>query len=179
MKDGLDILISQLQDQKGKAFWQQLEAITRRREFTLIEKGIYSALGPGNPDMDHLLDAARKANYYGYTVYILPNPRGSKSADLIFEQKGIFRLYELKTITGKNSVGNRLKEAVFQSGRVILNMTVQYNPRKLAKEIKDFFTLSREIVEVLVLFRGKRISINRQAALNHTFNADFRKALTK
>lgn len=179
MKDGLDILLSRLRNQKGKAFWQLLKSITLQHEFTLIENGIYSAIGSENPDWDHLLDAARKAVNFGYTVYILPNPRGSKTADLIFERKGIYRLYELKTIIGKNSVGNRLKEAVSQSGRVILNMNVLYNPRKLAMEIKDVFTSTREIVEILVLIRGKRISVNRQTALKRSFDSDFRKALTK
>lgn len=179
MEDGLDILISRLRDQEGKPFWQKLEAITRRREFHLIENGIFSALGTEAPDLECLLDAARKVVAFGYTVYLLLNPQGVKSADFIFERKGIYRLYELKTITGQNSVGNRLKEAVSQSNRVILNIRTQYNLRKLAKEVKRFFMISGEIVEILVLIRGKQLSVNRQSADKRSFESDFRKELRK
>ena len=45
---------------------------------------------------------------HGYCVYILPNPRSCRTADFIFEKKGILGLYDLKTVHGKGSVGSQL-----------------------------------------------------------------------
>ena len=104
MEDGLDKMIAQLQLLEGAAFWQQLAAITQRREFKSFEDGIFSAIGSESPDFDQLIDAARKAVAFGYTVYILPNPKGTKSADFIFKRKRVYKLIELKTIIGIRSV---------------------------------------------------------------------------
>ena len=161
MEDGLDSMIASLHDLKGPSFWKQLATITKRREFEPFEEGIITAIGPENPDFEPLLDAARKAVAIGYTVYILPNPRGTKSADFIFRRKGVYKLFELKTIRGKNSVGNRLKDACLQSNRVLLNMTIRYNPRLLAFEIARFFENNTEIREVLIFRKGKIIQIRR------------------
>ena len=79
MEDGLDILIADLRCLKGAAFWQQLALIADRPEFKQIEENIYCAIGPQSPDFERLLDAARKAVSFGYSVYILPNPKGVKS----------------------------------------------------------------------------------------------------
>lgn len=163
MEDGLDILISRLRDQEGKPFWQRLADITRRREFHLLEDGIYSAIGQEDPDLERLLDAARKAVAFGYTVYLLPNPQGIKSADFIFERKGIYRLYELKTITGKNSVGNRLVDSSGQSDRVILHFTVRYNPRRLAEEINKYYKTNASVNEIIIFYRRKRLYIRRES----------------
>lgn len=163
MEDSLDRLIARLRDQEGKPFWQRLADITRRREFHLLEDGIYSAIGQEDPDLERLLDAARKAVAFGYTVYLLPNPQGIKSADFIFERKGIYRLYELKTITGKNSVGNRLVDSSGQSDRVILHFTVRYNPRRLAEEINKYYKTNASVNEIIIFYRRKRLYIRRES----------------
>ena len=161
MEDGLDILIAQLQTLKGAAFWQQLVAITKRKEFKEIEPGIYSAISVNNPDMERLQDAARKAKSFGYQVYILPNPRAIRSADYIFKYKNSYKLYELKTIYGRNSVGNRLSEASKQSNRVLLNFGVRYNPRLLAVEIAKLFQENKETQVVLVFYKRRKLSITK------------------
>ena len=163
MEDGLDILIADLRHLKGAAFWQQLALIANRPEFKQIEAGIYSAISLQSPDFEHLLDAARKAVSFGYTVYILPNPKGVKSADFIFKRKGIYHLYELKTIYGKHSVGNRLLEASSQSNRVLLSFTKKYNPRLLAKELIQLFHSDKAMVEVLIFYKGKQFLVKRRS----------------
>lgn len=161
MEDGLDKMIAQLQLLEGAAFWQQLAAITQRREFRILEEGIFSALVLEFPDFDQLLDAARKAVSFGYTVYILPNPKGTKSADFIFKRKGIYHLYELKTILGNNSVANRLKDASSQANRILLHLTLKYNPRKLAKELTGFMNNNPSVLEVMIFFRKKSLLVKR------------------
>ena len=65
------------------------------------EPGIFSAISNQSDDYDNLIKAARKAVEHGYRVYLLPNPKGIRSADFIFVRKGVLKLFDLKTITGK------------------------------------------------------------------------------
>ena len=163
MEDGLDILIADLRCLKGAAFWQQLALIADRPEFKQIEENIYCAISHQSPDFERLLDAARKAVSFGYSVYILPNPKGVKSADFIFKRKGVYHLYELKTVFGKHSIGNRLLEASSQSNRVLLSFTRKYNPRQLAKELIQLFHADKAMVEVLIFYKGKQFLVKRRA----------------
>ena len=48
-------------------------------------------------------------------------------------------MFDLKTISGKNSVGNRLKESIGQTNCVLLNIVCDYNVRSLTLEIKRYF----------------------------------------
>ena len=143
------------------------------------ETNIFSALGEQSEDFDNLLNAARKAVEHGYCVYILPNPKGIRTADFIFEQKSNYKLYDLKTITGKASVETRLLESIGQTNRVLLNMAVNYNARLLASDIKTYFEVNPDAVEVLI-FKGKKIlSISRYQVQNPKFNRLFRKKYEK
>ena len=156
---------------KGAQFIRQLKLIINSGEFYPIagENEIFSAIGEKCDDLDNLLNAARKAVEHGYRVYILPNPKGIRTADFIFERKGIFKQFDLKTITGKNSVGNRLKESIGQTERVLLNMQTDYNVRRLTQEIKRYFEMSTDVQEVLIYSGGKEISIKRNIASSKGF----------
>ena len=67
------------------------------------EVSIYTPGVLKNDDFQNQLVAARKAVEFGYTVYILPTPRGSRTPDFILEKKNIYRAYDLKTVYGKAS----------------------------------------------------------------------------
>ena len=123
---GLAVELNELHFVKGAAFVEQLRNIVYWGGFRLVEgeTNIFSALGEQSEDFDNLLNAARKAVEHGYRVYILPNPKGIRTADFIFEQKSNYKLYDLKTITGKASVETRLLESIGQTNRVLLNMAV-------------------------------------------------------
>lgn len=156
---------------KGVHFIRQLKLIINSGEFYPIdgETGIFSAIGEKCEDFDNLVNAARKAVEHGYRVYIQPNPKGIRTADFIFERKGILKQFDLKTITGKNSVGNRLKESIGQTERVLLNMQTDYNIRRLTQEIKSYFEMSSDVQEVLIYSGGKEISIKRNIASSKGF----------
>ena len=100
---------------------------------------------------------------------ILPNPKGIRTADFIFVRKGVFRLFDLKTIVGKNSVGNRLKESIGQTDRVLLNLQCDYSVRNLTTEIRHYFEISTSAQEVLVFTGNKEISIKRNIASSKGF----------
>ncbi|MBQ7427533.1 MAG: hypothetical protein IJQ60_06795 [Prevotella sp.] len=106
-------MLALLHELQGIDFVRQLRLITERHEFSPLKDDplIFTVGGKGADDYDSLLDAAHKAVEHGYRVFVLPNPKGFRTADFIFERKGVYKMFDLKTIVGRNSVGNRLKES--------------------------------------------------------------------
>jgi len=150
---------------KGAQFINQLKLIVYYGEFHPVkgENNIFSAISEQSEDFDNQINAARKAVEHGYRVYLLPNPKGIRTADFIFERKGVYKMFDLKTITGKNSVDNRLSESIGQTNRVLLHMTADYNPGTLVRSIKRFFELNPHAREVLVYKGKKEISVTRKS----------------
>ena len=161
----------------GAAYSKQVERIARTGLFHPVEgeQSILSAIGEGGKDYESLLNAARKAVSHGYRVYLLPNPSGTRTPDFIFERKGTFRPYDLKTITGKASVSNRLEESIGQSNRVLINITNDYNPSLLARSIRHYFERNVDAIEVLVFKGGKSISVSRELSQSKSFYGIFMK----
>lgn len=166
---------------KGAKFINQLKLIIYDGEYHRVEgeTNIYSAISEQSDDFDNLINAARKAVEHGYRVYILPNPKGIRTADFIFERKGVYKLFDLKTITGKNSVENRLSDSVGQTNRVLLHMTADYNPGTLARSIKRYFELNLYAREVLVYKGKKQISVTRKSLEDTNFFRTFIRRYTK
>ena len=178
---GMAVELQELHYLKGAKFIYQLKQIIYYGEFRPVEgeTNIYSAISEQSDDFDNLINAARKAVENGYRVYILPNPRNCRTADFIFEKKGILGLYDLKTVYGKGSVGTQLLDSIGQTNRVLLNMLTDYNARLLASDIKTYFESNRDAIEVLI-FKGKKIiTVKRGLACNPSFNRIFRKQYEK
>ena len=159
----------------GAEFSRQVVNIAQHREFHLLrgEKDIYIVGGEHGDDFDSQLNAARKAVMHGYKVYILPNPSITRTSDFIFERKGIYRTYDLKTIQGKASVMNRLMESVGQSNRVLLNITINYNGTALARCINKYFERNINAVEVLIFKGNKVMSVTRRTIMDKNFIGTF------
>ena len=162
---------------KGAQFINQLKQIIYYGEFRPVEgeTNIFSAISEQSEDFVHLINAARKAVEHGYRVYILPNPRSCRTADFIFEKKGILGLYDLKTVYGKGSVGTQLLDSIGQTNRVLLNMQTDYNARLLASDIKTYFETNQDAIEVLIFKGNKNITVKRGLACNPRFNRIFRR----
>lgn len=177
----LNTLLEDLHVAFGSGFVYTLKQITSHNEFKQLEgeTEIYAVGGENSEDFANLINAARKAVEHGYRVYILPNPKNIRTADFIFERKGVYRLYDLKTIQGKASAGNRMKESIGQTNRVLLNITSDYNARLLASDIKTYFENNLNAVEVLI-FKGKKvISVVRDHTLSPMYNRLFRRKYEK
>ncbi|MBQ8065681.1 MAG: hypothetical protein IJ200_08520 [Prevotella sp.] len=159
----------------GADFIRQLKMLTSLYIFKPVEneKDIYAAEGSHREDYPQLLDAARKAVAHGNKVYILPNPKGIRTADFIFENKGVYKMYDLKTIHGKASVMNRLLESVGQTNHVLLNMVTDYNARLLAKDITMYFNVNPKAFEVLVFKGSKSLIVKRKATTAKDFVKKF------
>ena len=167
----LSALLEDLLSVKGSSFVSLLKEITSHNEFKSLdgENGIFITGGEKAEDYANLLSAARKAVGYGYRVFILPNPKNIRTADFIFERKGVYKMFDLKTISGKNSVGNRLKESVGQTKCVLLHIVCDYNVRNLAFEIKRYFEMSIDASEVMIFVGKKVISVKRNIATSKGF----------
>ena len=173
--------LQELHSLKGAQFINQLKLIVFLGEFHPVEgdTNIFSAISEQSDDFDNLINAARKAVEHGYNVYILPNPRNCRTADFIFEKKGLYKMYDLKTVYGKGSVGTQLFDSIGQTNRILLNMTTDYNARLLAADIKSYFESNRDAVEVLIFKGNKAITVKRGLACNPDFNRIFRKRYEK
>ena len=160
----LNILLKDLHAAKGSGFIWTLKEIASHCEFKPLpgESNIFVVGGETAEDYDNLLNAARKAVDYGYRVFILPNPKGIRTADFIFERKGVYKMFDLKTIVGKSSVSNRLLESIGQSNHVFLNMSTDYDPRLLAKDVRTYFEVNKQAREVLIVKGKKFLSVSRQ-----------------
>jgi ribosomal protein L23 len=166
---------------KGASFIKQLKLIVYYGEFRLVEgeTDIYSAISEQSDDFDNLINAARKAVAHGNKVYILPNPKGIRTADYIFENKGIFKMYDLKTISGKASLENRLIESIGQTNHVLINVCTKYNPRLMATQIRSYFQVNPKAIEVLVYKGKKAIVVTRRIAENRLFLIQFHRKFVK
>lgn len=173
--------LAKLHDLKGSEFVVQLKSITADQGFhpLVTDPEIFTMGGEQDADYENLIAAARKAVELGYTVYILPNPRGIRTADFIFVRKGIYRMYDLKTVQGKGSVGTQLMDSIGQCNRVLLNILSDYSGRLLASDIKTYFEKNGNAVEVFIMKGRKTISINRIIALSPMFNRLFRRLYEK
>ena len=173
MINDIALELARLHVLRGIGFSRQLQSITMRKEFHLVkgEMCIYTAISENDDDFPSLLNAAQRAVTHGYRVFILPNPKGIRTADFIFERKGIYRMYDLKTIQGKTSIINRLAESIGQTNHVLLNMATTYNGRLLATQIKRYFEMNPQASEVLIFKGGQAISVKRGYALDKTLRA--------
>ena len=173
--------LAHLHTLKGAAYVSQLKAIAARKEFHPLDDypSIFTVGGEKDSDYPFLLNAARKAVEHGYQVYILPNPHGFRTADFIFVRRNVYKLFDLKTISGRNIVESQLLSSTGQSNRALLNITTDYNPSLLARGIKRYFERNDAALEVLI-FKGKKtISVMRDLTLSSDFYRIFMRRYVK
>ena len=177
MKGDIRSELLSLKTLEGAAFGSKLKEIAARKEFRALpdEPFIYTVgVNQEDPDYPSLLMAARKAVEHGYRVFILPNPHGIKTPDFILERRGVYKLFDLKNISGKNIVHTRLKESISQANRALLNMP-QYSTRKLVHDIRKYFVKYPDAIEVLI-FKGKaEVTVSRRFALSQRFYFEFKR----
>lgn len=160
--------------QNNKGYYRDnLRTIINKGQYIEIQKNIYSAINKNSDDYNNLLSVARKItiNDKKAEIYILPNPMGVKSMDIIIKKDNYLAAYDVKTITGKNSVNHRLNESITQFRRVILNLAIDYNIRNLYREIKKHFYTNKDALEVIIYKGKKEIKMDK----NMTSEIEFRK----
>ena len=174
---GITAQLEQMHNVEGKEYIGLLRNITLRKEFKPVKgnPGIYSAIDDKDPDYKPILKATQKLIRFENRIFIMPNPGKVRTPDVICVQKNSIRAYDVKTITGKNSVSNRLEESIGQTNRVVLNMCVEYNPRNLYREIKEYYQKNEDAREVIILIGKRKMSIERNMPLIITFIKEYGK----
>lgn len=169
--------LARLHELTGAEYSRQVERIAQMKVFHPLdnEVGIYTPGILKNDDYQNQLVAARKAVEFGYTVYILPTPKESRTPDFILKKKSSYWIYDLKTIYGKSSVGQDLQDSIGQCNRILLNITRDYNTRTLAIDIKKYFEVNDKAIEVLVFKGGRHFSVKRFTVSRSDFFTLFKK----
>ena len=167
--------------EKGRELTRILREIVASRRFKEVEghSGVRSAIDQSDPDYAPLVACADKAVTHGYNVVMLPNPKGFRTPDFILYNGKFIAAYDVKTISGQNSVGNRLNESIGQTNRVILNMATTYNARALAKDLRSYFEANKDAVEVLIFKGGAQLSVTRKLCSQRNFIGNFVKQYGK
>ena len=101
--------------------------------------------------------------------------QGVRSADYIFERKGVYKMFDLKTIIGTGSIGTCLEEPIGQTNRVLLNLATTYPTNRMATEIKQYFEANNEALEVVVAVGKKMVSVDRDFIASRNYFKLFRK----
>lgn len=156
-------LLKSLHEKRGADYIQALRDIVSLRIFKKTDvRKVWSAIGEDSPDYGNLFSAAGKLANHGFEVFILPNPKSTKSGDYILKRQNFVRAFDLKTITGFDSVGNRLSESIGQANNVVLNIRSKYNAHDLGESIKGYFETNKAAQSVIILKgRGKYIEVTR------------------
>ena len=125
------------------------------------EKNIYAPVGRSSePDYTDKLIVARSAVEHGYRVWIL-GKTGKRNPDLLFERKGVYRVYDLKRVTSIKSLEQDLIKSEGQAPGALIKINRTGQARTIILAIKKYFEVVSNANEVLI-FQGKRkISIQR------------------
>ena len=105
----------------------------------------------------------------GYDVFLLSNPKATKSADFIIKQKNNVFYVEGKTSSGGSALSVRLSEGVKQANRIVVNLTGTISAQNLSANIKHAFE-HNENLHCMYIFKGARlIFVKRKDAFSKTF----------
>ena len=107
------------------------------------------------------LQIAQKFVANGYDVFLLSNPRGTKSADFIIRKKNILFYVEGKTSSGGSALSGRLSEGAKQADRIVINLTNYSKLKRLAENIKATFIQNPSLRELLIFKGSILIQIDR------------------
>lgn len=173
---GITLLLDNLHHQRGSERIDTLRKITNDASFKpyinskgKVERGIFRTADANDPDLENLLISGRKLVAKGYNVFILPNPTKTKSGDFILTRKSFIADFDLKTISGKNSIGDRLEGSVGQTNRVLLRFEQSQNFRQVAIDIQNYFEYNKDAVEVWILKGEEIVRINKHDAESKKF----------
>lgn len=161
--DDVTELLKSLHEVTGAEYIKKLRKIVNLRIFQKTDmRNVWSAIDENSPDYGNLFSAAGKLADHGFEVFILPDPKSTRSGDYILKRKNFVRAFDLKTITGFDSAGNRLSESIGQANNVVLNIRSRYNAHDLGESIKGYFEINKAAQSVIILKgRGKYIEVTR------------------
>ena len=120
------------------------------------------------------LQIAQKFVANGYDVFLLSNPKATKSADFIIKQKNKVFYVEGKTSSGGSALSVRLSEGAKQADRIVVNFYTYPSLKDLIAEVLLAFERNSNLKQ-LILFKGSRlISVERDLFESTYFEKQFK-----
>ena len=120
------------------------------------------------------LQIAQKFVMNGYDVFLLSNPKATKSADFIVRKRNGLYYVEGKTSSGGTSLVHRFEKGAEQADRMAINFIGIPPTSKITDLIKTQFCNQK--LAVLILFKGRRmIVITRKDCSAKNFEKTFKR----
>ncbi|MBP5371076.1 MAG: hypothetical protein J6Y55_04040 [Bacteroidales bacterium] len=151
-------------------------SMAENKIFTLYTNQYDEILKTG--EMPNNLQIAQKFVANKFDVYLLANPRTTKSADFIIKQRNILYYVEGKTSKGGSALAERLQEGAKQADRIAINFIGNAINKLFSTEIKNTFENNENLKYVYVFKGSKLIFVKRNEALSKTFSHKFMKLWT-
>jgi hypothetical protein len=155
-------------------------AFTELKRLSLAENKIYTLYTNQYDEMlqtgetPNNLQIAQKFVMNGYDVFLLSNPKATKSADFIVRKRNCLYYVEGKTSSGGSSLVHRFEKGAEQADRIAINFIGIPPTCKITDLIKTQFYNQKLIV--LILFKGRRmIVITRKDCFAKNFEKTFKR----
>ena len=119
------------------------------------------------------LQIAQKFVANGYEVYLLSNPKGTKSADFIIRKRNCLYYVEGKTYSGGSALSSQLDHGAKQADRLVVNFIGNAGINRISYYIKTTFE-HNDNLRCVYIFKGSRlIFIKRNDTLMKKFPKTF------
>ena len=128
--------------------------------FTLYTDQFNEILKTG--EIPNNLQIAQKFVENGYDVFLLFNPKGTKSADFIIRQKNKLFYVEGKTSSGGSSLVHRFEKGAEQADRIAINFIGKPKFKPFLAEIISSFEKNENLKELYLFKKSRLISITRK-----------------
>ncbi|MBR5433404.1 MAG: hypothetical protein IK117_03110 [Bacteroidales bacterium] len=121
------------------------------------------------------LQIAQKFVANGYDVFLLSNPKATKSADFIICKRNCLYYVEGKTSTGGSSIEHRFEKGATQADRIVVNFIGVPQTSKITDLTQKVFFSNTTLTE-LIFFKGRRmIVITRTDCIAKDFAKRFKR----
>lgn len=146
-------------------------SIAQNKIYTLYTNQYDEILKTG--EIPNNLQIAQKFMMNGYDVFLLSNPRGTKSADFIIRKQYCLYYVEGKTSSGGSALSSQLDSGAKQADRIVVNFIGNAGINRISYYIKTTFE-HNENLRCIYIFKGTRlIFIKRNDALMKKFSRSF------
>ncbi|MBR4498720.1 MAG: hypothetical protein IKP08_08590 [Bacteroidales bacterium] len=152
---------------------------TELKRLSLAENKIYTLYTNQYDEMlqtgetPNNLQMAQKFVTNGYDVFLLSNPKATKSADFIIRRRNCLYYVEGKTSTGGSALAMRLSDGAKQADRIAINFIGNPQINILSAEITNVFIQKVGLHSIYLFKKSRLIVVTRDMALSKKFSDVF------
>ncbi|MBP5583141.1 MAG: hypothetical protein J6X43_04215 [Bacteroidales bacterium] len=148
---------------------------TELQRFSTIENKIYTLYTNQYDEIlktgetPNNLQIAQKFVVNGYDVFLLSNPKATKSADFIICRRNCLYYVEGKTSSGGSALAMRLSDGAKQADRIAINFIGNPQINMLSAEITNIFIQKVGLHSIYLFKKSRLIVVKRDMALSKKF----------